>query len=361
MDEFHKAATETAMRINTLLTEKDADFKAQRSNLLEQIQHSLTSTAVGLWGSTLVMVIVVIGIAVWLAGLMTRRITGMISGIHAFQRGDRSRRLDDRSSDEMGELAASFNRMADSVEESFKRLEEAREKAEEASRQKSAFLATMSHELRTPLNGILGFAELLRYETEDPGHQEYARVIQQSGDHLLNLVNEILDLAKIEAGEMQFKRVPVNIAKLISETTAGHQGNAEAKGLQFTVHAAEDLPETLITDPTRLRQILNNLLSNAVKFTQQGRIDVSIRALDGMIAFAVTDTGPGIPPESHESVFEKFKQLENFLTREHGGTGLGLALVRQLADHMGGRVELESTVGVGSTFTLYLPEALKNE
>eukprot|EP00825_Cyclidium_porcatum_P047841 TRINITY_DN7857_c0_g1_i3.p2 TRINITY_DN7857_c0_g1~~TRINITY_DN7857_c0_g1_i3.p2 ORF type:complete len:150 (+),score=15.63 TRINITY_DN7857_c0_g1_i3:337-786(+) len=143
--------------------------------------------------STLLMIGVVIAIAVWMASLLTRRITAMISGIHAFQVGDLKQRLDAGSSDEMGELAGSFNRMADSVEESFKRLEEAREKAEEASRQKSAFLATMSHELRTPLNGILGFAELLNYELDNPSHQEYAKVIQQSGEHLLNLVNEILD------------------------------------------------------------------------------------------------------------------------------------------------------------------------
>jgi signal transduction histidine kinase len=148
------------------------------------------------------MVVVVIGIAVWMAGLLTHRITAMIDGIHAFQQGDLSRRLDARSADEMGELASSFNRMADSVEESFKRLDEARKEAEEASRQKSAFLATMSHELRTPLNGILGFAELLKLELADPTQQEYAGIIQQSGEHLLNLVNEILDLAKIESGEM---------------------------------------------------------------------------------------------------------------------------------------------------------------
>ena len=141
VDDFHKAATETAAKINTLVEQKDASFKAQRGELLDHIRDSLNATALGLWGSTLLMVVIVIGIAVWMAGLLTRRITAMIDGIHAFQNGNLSRRLDARSQDEMGELASSFNRMADSVEESFRRLDEAREKAEEASRQKSAFLA----------------------------------------------------------------------------------------------------------------------------------------------------------------------------------------------------------------------------
>jgi hypothetical protein len=213
----------------------------------------------------------------------------------------------------------------------------------------------MSHELRTPLNGILGFAELLKYELADPNHQEYARVIQQSGEHLLNLVNEILDLAKIESGEMRFKPVSTRLADLVEECAAVHQAGAEAKGIRFERQLAADLPAEFRTDPTRLRQILNNLLSNAVKFTEAGEVVLQVSCVDDCIAFTVRDTGPGIPPENRAEIFEKFKQLEHFLTREHGGTGLGLAIVRQLAEHMGGRVTLDSEVGVGSTFTVYLP------
>jgi len=219
----------------------------------------------------------------------------------------------------------------------------------------------MSHELRTPLNGILGFAELLKYELTNPSHQEYARVIQQSGEHLLNLVNEILDLAKIESGEMRFKPVSTRLADLVKECATLHRGSAEAKGIRFELQLADDLPTEFRTDPTRLHQILNNLLSNAVKFTDTGEVVLQVACLDDCIAFTVRDTGPGIPPESQAEIFEKFKQLEHFLTREHGGTGLGLAIVRQLAEHMGGRVTLQSKVGSGSTFTVYLPRNARND
>lgn len=356
VDDFHKAATDTAAKITTLIGEKDRQFKAQRSDLLAGIEKSLTTTAIGLWGSTLAMVVVVIFIAIWMANLLTGRITSMIDGIRAFRDGQLDRRLDDSSRDEMGELARSFNAMADSVQDSFQRLEEAKEKAEEASRAKSAFLATVSHELRTPLNGILGFADLLRHDLESPAQIEYAKIIHHSGEHLLTLVSEILDLAKIEAGEMQFQKNEIPLHGFLENSLAIHRSSAEAKKITLSLQLAADLPDYLCSDPTRLRQIINNLLSNAIKFTQQGSIILDARCVDlDWIAISVSDTGPGIAPEHHEVVFEKFKQLENFLTREHGGTGLGLALVRQLAEHLGGRVTLESEVGKGSTFTVFMP------
>jgi hypothetical protein len=324
--------------------------------MLSHITDRLSATAIGLWGSTLVMIIIVIGIAFWMANLLTRQITDMIGGIHRFQRGDLQHRLDASSKDEMGELASSFNSMADSVAESFQRLEEAKEKAEEASRLKSAFLANMSHELRTPLNGILGFAELIKSEASEPEAQEYAEVIVNSGSHLLNLVNEILDLSKIEAGELHFNYMDIKLATVVKEVAMTHQSTAAAKQIALSMAFADSLPDTIQSDPTRLVQILNNLLSNAVKFTDQGTISIQVSQVGHEIAFAVKDTGPGIPPEAQTEVFEKFKQLENFLTRRHEGTGLGLALVKQLVEHMGGRITLESAIGTGSTFTVYLPE-----
>ena len=355
VDDFHKAATDTAARINTLIADKDSSFKSQRADLLANIEESLTSTAIGLWGSTLLMVVLVIFIAVWMANLLTRRITRMIDGIHAFQRGDLKHRLDPGSADEMGELARSFNNMADSVEESFKRLDEARAKAEEANRLKSAFLANVSHELRTPLNGILGFAEMLKTDIDDPEQREYARIIHQSGEHLLRLVSEILDLAKIEAGEIQFNWMQASASELAEQCVQLHRASAEARGLTLSMELADDLPEAFETDPARLLQMLNNLLSNAIKFTEQGGVSLSVRRAGNEIVFAVKDSGPGIAPEHHEVIFEKFKQLEHFITRAHGGTGLGLAIVRQLAQQMGGQVEVDSALGNGATFSLHLP------
>ena len=356
VDEFHKAATETAAKINTLIEEKDSGLKAQRGEMLAQIQSSLKSTAVGLWSSTILMVLIVIGIAIWMANMLTDRITRMIAGIRSFENGELTRRLDASSNDEMGELAQSFNVMADSVTESFKRLEDAKEKAEEASRMKSEFLASMSHELRTPLNGILGFSELLQAELTDPAQIEYTNVINDSGQHLLKLVNEILDLSKVESGKMEYNWAALTPASVAEEVATLHRSTATGKNLELNLEIAEDLPGTMITDATRLRQILNNLLSNAVKFTDTGRITLAVKPVGSDIAFSVTDTGPGIPLEAQAMVFEKFKQLENFLTRQHQGTGLGLALVKQLVEHMGGRVTLDSTVGEGSTFTVYLPQ-----
>lgn len=361
VDDFHKAASETAVKINTLIGEKDKQFKAQRSDLLDGIEQSLRTTAIGLWGSTLLMVVLVIFIAIWMANLLTGRITSMIAGIRAFRDGDLGHRLDASATDEMGEMARSFNGMADSVEESFKRLEEARQKAEEASRAKSAFLATVSHELRTPLNGILGFADLLRTDLNNPDHLEYARIIHQSGEHLLSLVSEILDLAKIEAGEMQFQRGDIPLHSFLESCLSTYGSSASAKGLNLSLQLAGDLPEYLQGDPTRLRQIINNLLNNAIKFTDEGAVILAARVDHDHIAISVSDTGPGIAAEHHAVIFEKFKQLENFLTREHGGTGLGLALVRQLAEHMGGYVTVASEPGAGACFTVFLPKKEIND
>ncbi len=358
VDDFHRAATESAKRIGQSIAEMDKSLLAQRQGLQDGIAENLTQTAGALTLSTLLMVALVIVVAIWMAQFITRRITTMIGGLGRFQAGELSYRLKVQTDDEMGQLAQSFNSMADEVQESFKRSEEARTRAEEANKLKSDFLASMSHELRTPLNGILGYSELLQLELADPVHLEYATTIQSSGQHLLDIVNDLLDLAKIEAGRLELKSTNHGLVGLARELVGAHRPHAQAKGLSLELELADNLPESLSMDIQRVRQILNNLLNNAIKFTENGRIGLRV-TLDGeRVAFAVSDTGPGIPPEAQDVIFERFRQLDQFLTRDHGGTGLGLALARELAHLLGGDLVVQSTMGVGSTFTLFLPITL---
>lgn len=233
-------------------------------------------------------------------------------------------------------------------------LRESQLKAESANRMKSEFLASMSHELRTPLNGIMGYAELLK-ESTDGENQEFAGTILESSGHLLDLVNSILDLAKIESGKMELVRRPESLRSLIEKTVRNYQPPAAKKGLTLNVEIADSTPETYTCDATRLVQMLNNLLSNAIKFTDAGRVDVRVGVAGRKLEIAVQDTGCGIPPDMLAHIFERFTQADNFLTRRHQGTGLGLALVRELAELMGGTVSVRSVVEQGTTFTVRLP------
>lgn len=355
VDDFHRAATESAKRIGLTIAERDSAFQTQRKGLLNAIEHNLTQTAGALTVSTLLMVGLVIIVAIWMAQFMTRRITDMIHGLGQFQAGDLSHRLEVKSGDEMGQLAQSFNSMADEVQESFKRSEEGRTKAEEANKLKSDFLANMSHELRTPLNGILGYSELLQLELEDPAQQDYAATIHSSGEHLLDIVNDLLDLAKVEAGRIELKPVEQDVARLAHDLVGAHRAHAQAKGLVMELNMADDLPATIFVDGQRVRQILNNLLNNAIKFTDNGKVALSLRRDGARLAFVVSDTGRGIPADEQEHIFEKFRQLDQFVTRDQGGTGLGLALAREFAHLLSGDLVVESEPGAGSTFTLFLP------
>ncbi len=232
----------------------------------------------------------------------------------------------------------------------------------ESNRLKSDFLATMSHELRTPLNSILGFSEvLLSSDQLDDKKQRWVRNIQSSGEKLLNLINDILDLAKIEAGKMQVRLEDFSIHDICEGLINMFRPLAEKKNIDLRGQIDPAIP-VLRQDVTKLQQILQNLLSNAIKFTPEGGRVLLKAATEGShVVLTVSDTGVGIAAEEQSLVFEKFRQSGNPLTREHAGTGLGLSIVRELAKLLGGDVSLQSDLGRGSTFTVHLPMQLSAE
>lgn len=238
-------------------------------------------------------------------------------------------------------------------------FETARDKADAANEAKSNFLGVISHELRTPMNGVLGAAQLLSASRLDGTQREYLSIIRNSGDNLLSLLNDILDMTKIEAGKMAFDVVDVNVEDLHQRIKAPFAAQAEAKDLKFKHYFEGEVPALVRGDPLRVCQIVQNLLSNAVKFTDQGEITYRIfgeRISDRRVRFefSVTDSGTGISPEDLQKLFQPFTQVDASSTRRFGGTGLGLTIARRMANIMGGDITVTSTPGVGSCFTFWV-------
>jgi two-component system sensor histidine kinase BarA len=293
----------------------------------------------------------------------------------AIAAGELNVRSEIQTGDEFEDLSYAFNRMLRNIMSAQEQLKDANVTLDrkvdelaranmalyESNRLKSDFLATMSHELRTPLNSILGFSELLLANPQLADKlRRWAGNIQSSGKQLLALINDLLDLAKIEAGKMEVKPIPVSVADVAEGLLAMFRPLAEKKNIDL--HAAVDpaLPPAR-QDAGKLQQILSNLLSNALKFTPEGgRVMLRAEAQGADLVLTVSDTGVGIAPENQDLVFEKFRQAANPLTREHEGTGLGLSIVRELSKLLGGEVTLRSELGRGSTFTVRLPLELKD-
>ncbi|MEI8311770.1 MAG: ATP-binding protein, partial [Verrucomicrobiota bacterium] len=239
------------------------------------------------------------------------------------------------------------------------RVEELAVRAEAATRAKSEFLAVMSHELRTPLNGVLGFAEILALTELDGEQQDFVRTIRDSGEHLLGIVNDILDFSSIEKDSMKLEQAPVLVSNLLEASGAAIRKTAADKGLEFRCEPAPGVPEQIVGDARRIRQILINLLGNAVKFTPEGSVVLRVApVVDGgrrCLDFSIADTGIGIPPETLGRLFKPFVQADSSLRRSFDGAGLGLAISLRLAEMMGGAITVASTPEKGSTFTFRLP------
>ena len=297
---------------------------------------------------------------------VNRPLEGLLQGSQAIDCGDYDHKIPNdilqKAPEELQRLCMTFNTMAEGLKNkdseitaSRDALIKARDVALEASTAKSEFLANMSHEIRTPMNAILGMAELL-WETQLTAEQEkYVRVFRMAGETLLNLINDILDLSKIEAGHLEIEYAEFDLNEVVEKTCEVLALRAHEKDIELTYRLAPDVPLYLQGDAGRLRQVLNNLIGNAVKFTEKGEVSLEITAMNvengkAELQFAIRDTGIGIPANKMEHIFDRFTQVDSSITRKYGGTGLGLAISLRLVDLMGGSITVDSQVGVGSTF-----------
>src|SRR5690606_30019243 len=331
-----------------------------------------------------------------LALRMSRSINGPLreikAGVALLKDGHLETRLPPLGSHEMDELAAGINRMAQALQNAQEELQHsieqatedvrqnletieiqnieldfARKEALEASRIKSEFLANMSHEIRTPLNGILGFTNLLQKSELSPRQQDYLTTIEKSAEILLTIINDILDFSKIEAGKLILDRVPFPLRDIVEEVMVMLAPAAHAKNLDLVPLVYNDVPDNIMGDPLRVKQVITNLVNNAIKFTQTGEVVLRASLEDEdtehnrvTLRLSITDSGVGLSRAQQQSLFNAFSQADASTARQYGGTGLGLAISKRLVEEMGGKIGLESELGKGSTFWFTLTPELSS-
>ena len=350
-----RSATEAAARVRSGIGKALMDSArdvASRISFIER-QRLAERDATRLRIRDLALAVIVIGTlgAFLLAFLINRSIR---TDVIAQQRAQEQLELQAK---QLEDQAIELEQAMEQLRETTTQAEEARETAEVANRAKNDFLAVMSHELRTPLNAIIGYAELMHDGIAGPVNEvqrEQLSRVQLSANHLVELVDEILSFSRIESGQDNIRRGPVDVARVTKEAGALVEPVVTAKGLVFSLELPNE-DATFTSDAAKVRQILVNLLSNAIKFTDQGEIVLQSRVENGRVVFEVRDTGIGIAPENQERVFETFWQVDQTATRKAGGAGLGLSVSRRLARALGGDLSVESALGKGSRFRFWLP------